>query len=171
MKHYPPPSSRPRTPPRQIPPFHAVPVRIRTDGWTPLRQAEFVGMLAQTRSVAAAARFVGMGREGAYRLRARAERHPGAEGFCAAWDAAVAPLGSASGRALYLAAQQLAAIVRAPSRKATLADLQWRVETGLWHVILRGGRYAGVRKTADNEALLMLLRRAVAFSGRTEEAA
>jgi hypothetical protein len=111
MKHYAPPSSRPRTIPRQIPSFHAVPVRIRADGWTPVRRAEFVGMLAQTRSVAAAARFVGMGRESAYRLRGK----PGSEGFCAAWDAAVAPLGSASGRALYLAAQQVPRVVRTGS--------------------------------------------------------
>ena len=164
MKHYPAPFSRPRAIQRQIPPFHAVPVRIRADGWTPLRQAEFVGMLAQTRSVAAAARFVGMGRESAYRLRGR----PGSEGFCAAWDAAVAPLGSAGGRARYLAAQELGRAVRAPSRKSTLVDLQWRVETGLWHVILRGGRYAGVRQLADNDALLMLLRRTDAFSMRAE---
>lgn len=167
MKHYPAPSSRPRTIPRQIPLFHAVPVRIRADGWTPVRQAEFIGVLAQTRSVAAAARFVGMGRESAYRLRGR----PGSEGFCAAWDAAVAPLGSAGGRALYLAAQQVARVARSPSRKATLADLEWRVETGLWHVILRGGRYAGVRQLADNDALLMLLRRADAFSMRAERVA
>ena len=155
MKHYSPQSSRPRTPPRQIPPFHAVPVRIRADGWTPVRQAEFIGMLAQTRSVAAAARFVGMGRESAYRLRGK----PGSEGFCAVWDAAVTSLGSGSGRALYRAALQVAQLVRRPSRKSTLAELHWRVDTGLWRVVMRHGRFVGARQGADNEALLMLTRR------------
>ena len=162
MKHYAPTSSHPRTPPRRIPPFHAVPVRIRADGWTPVRQAEFIGMLAQTRSVAEAARFVGMGRESAYRLRGK----PGSEGFCAAWDAAVASLGSGSGRALYQAALQVAQLARRPSRKSTLAELQWRVETGLWRVVMRHGRFVGARQGADNDALLMLLRRADAFAAR-----
>src|SRR5438067_13665643 len=74
------PTSRPH-----LPAFHPVPTRARADGWTPLRQAEFVGMLAQTGSVAAAAAFVGMSRESAYRLR----RREGAAEFAAAWDLAL----------------------------------------------------------------------------------
>lgn len=166
MKHYAPPSSRSHTIPRQIPPFHAVPVRIRADGWTPVRQAEFIGMLAQTRSVSAAARFVGMGRESAYRLRSK----PGSDGFCAAWDAAIASLASARGRALYGLALQVADLARRPSRKTTLAELTWRVETGLWRVLMRRGRFVGARQGSDNDALLMLLRRADAFTMRYEEA-
>ena len=45
------------------------------------------------------------------------------------------------------------------TRKSTLAELEWRVETGLWQVLMQGGRYIGVRKKLDNSALLMLTRR------------
>lgn len=87
MKTWPPPSVRPYQPRtrRCIPAFHPVPVASRQDGWTHARQAAFIGYLAETRSVLAAARRVGMGRENAYRLRKR----PGAAGFAAAWDAAL----------------------------------------------------------------------------------
>ncbi|MGB3740094.1 MAG: hypothetical protein WA948_12180, partial [Pontixanthobacter sp.] len=74
-----------KAPPR-IPQFHAVRVRIREDGWTPQRQAKFIGYLAQTGSVTDAARLVGMARETAYRLRTR----EWSESFCSAWDAAMA---------------------------------------------------------------------------------
>src|SRR5687768_5243887 len=74
-----------RPPPPRMPAFHPVPVRTRTDGWTPLRQAEFIGMLAETGSVSAAAAFAGMARETAYRLR----RRPEAAEFAQAWDAAL----------------------------------------------------------------------------------
>lgn len=67
----------------RVPAFAAVPVRARKDGWTPVRQADFLGALAETGSVAQAARRVGLSRETAYRLR----RKPGAGGFAAAWDA------------------------------------------------------------------------------------
>jgi len=60
-----------------------------------VRQAEFIGHLAATRSVAAAARGVSMARETAYRLRAR----PGAQGFAAAWDVALGSVRSEAGRA------------------------------------------------------------------------
>jgi hypothetical protein len=78
MKSYPANIARPRA----IPLFHAVPVRDRHDGWTPRRQAAFIGHLAETRSVSEAARRVEMARESAYQLR----RRPGAGSFCAAWD-------------------------------------------------------------------------------------
>nr|WP_310524034.1 hypothetical protein [Polymorphobacter sp.] len=54
-------------------------------GWTPDRQRRFIAALAATGSVAIAAQHVEMTREGAYLLRAA----PGAQGFAAAWDAAV----------------------------------------------------------------------------------
>ncbi|WFL77633.1 hypothetical protein P7228_00795 [Altererythrobacter arenosus] len=130
-------------------------MRIRADGWTPLRQAEFIGHLAETRSVGAAARAVGMARESAYRLRER----PGAEGFCAAWDVAMARLGTKAGEQRWLAAQWAARVALRPHRKVTLAELHWRVDTGIWQVILRGGRYAGVRRKPDNSAVLALLGR------------
>lgn len=131
---------RPRRSALRIPLFHAVPTRARADGWTPVRQAEFIGHLAETRDVSRAARAVGMARETAYRLRAR----PCAESFCAAWDAAL-------GKAVQPD--------QTPARKVTLAELNWRIETGLFRVLLRGGRYAGVVRKADDSALLALLAR------------
>lgn len=68
------------------PAFTPVPVRARRDGWTPDRQRAFIGALAESRNVAAAARAVGKSWQTAYRLRARAD----AAGFAAAWDAALA---------------------------------------------------------------------------------
>jgi hypothetical protein len=124
--------------PIRIPPFTPVPVRKRCDGWTPLKQAEFVGMLAQTGSVLAAAEFVGMARETAYRLRHK----PGAEEFAAAWDAALVVAG-----------------VRRPavgegSRKVTRKE-PWRaIVDGRWRVVMRRGKYCGAVREADNSALL-----------------
>ncbi|VWX57901.1 hypothetical protein [Sphingorhabdus sp. 109] len=58
----------------------------RKDGWTPEKQRAFIGALADCGVVAEAARSVGMSDRAAYTLR----RAPGAEGFAAAWDAALA---------------------------------------------------------------------------------
>ncbi|QWC55965.1 hypothetical protein F7D01_01615 [Erythrobacter sp. 3-20A1M] len=146
---------RDRSPAIAIPPFHAVPVRLRADGWTPLRQAEFIGHLAETRSVAQAARCVSMARESAYRLRTRA----GSEGFVAAWDAALARTGTRRGQEQLLAALDAARAALRPSPKVTLRQLEWRVDTGVWKVILHAGRYAGVRRKPDNSALFALLAR------------
>ena len=68
-----------------MPAFYPVPVRTRRDGWTVERQADFLGLLAETGSVIGACEAVGMSRKSAYRLRAL----PGAESFAAAWDAAL----------------------------------------------------------------------------------
>lgn len=68
---------------RRLPTFVPVPLRARTDGWAPWRQAAFLGFLVKTGSVRSAAQRVGMTRETAYRLR----RRSGAESFAAAWDA------------------------------------------------------------------------------------
>ncbi len=67
--------------------YHWVPVlrKPRADGWSPQRQRDFIAALADTGSVAAATRAVGMSEQSCYRLR----RSPGAENFAAAWDAAV----------------------------------------------------------------------------------
>lgn len=62
------------------------PLRPRRDGWTAARQQEFLEMLADSGSVAQAARRVGLSRQAAYRLR----RHPEAEDFRRAWDLALA---------------------------------------------------------------------------------
>jgi len=68
----------------------------RKDGWTPERQRAFIGALADTGVVITAARSVGMSDSSAYTLR----RSPGAEGFAAAWEAA---LGASSGRLIDIA--------------------------------------------------------------------
>ena len=68
-----------------VPAFYPVPTRTRRDGWPVERQADFLGMLAETGSVMGACEAVGMSRKSAYRLRAL----PGAESFAAAWDAAL----------------------------------------------------------------------------------
>lgn len=130
MKTYPLPR-----PPVRVPAFHPVPVRSRHDGWTPLRQAEFLGHLAVTCSVSAAAQAVGMAREGAYQLRAR----PGAESFAAAWDAALG--------------------IHGPKPKVTLPGLATRLEQGKWRPVLRRGQFLGVVQKHDNSALLALLAR------------
>lgn len=141
MKHWPAPAppSAPR-PRRRMPAFHPVPVSPRADGWTPARQAEFIGYLAETRSVIAACRRVGMGRESAYRLR----RRPGAAGFAAAWDAA---LGRAHTR------------VDLASAKATGLSAADRYHGGLVQVLMHAGRYAGTLRKTDDSALLQHLAR------------
>jgi hypothetical protein len=62
-----------------VPAFYPVPTRTRRDGWTVARQADFLGLLAETGSVIGACEAVGMSRKSAYRLRAL----PGAESFAA----------------------------------------------------------------------------------------
>lgn len=136
--HHPPPP-----PPRQkrIPPFHAVPGKARADGWTPLKQAEFIGHLAETRCVSSAALRVGMARETAYRLR----RRKWSDSFCAAWDAAMGNrMRPAKGGKSHTATPA----------KVTVAELEWRVASGIWSVIMKYRLYAGVRRKADNSALL-----------------
>ena len=66
---------------------HTPPRKIRSDGWTTERQLRFLDALASTRSVAKAAAFAGMGREGAHRLRNRCENSL----FALLWDRALAP--------------------------------------------------------------------------------
>jgi hypothetical protein len=130
-----PDSTRPARP--RLPAFHPVPVRTRADGWVPWRQAEFIGVLAETGSVAAAAAFVGMARETAYRLR----RKPGAEEFAQAWDVAL----------------ELAGIrkPRTPRpRKVTHAPTWRMIVDGQWQPVLRHGKYAGSVRKADNSTLL-----------------
>ncbi|MBO9580512.1 MAG: hypothetical protein J7498_06440 [Sphingobium sp.] len=62
-----------------------VPVRSRSDGWTPRRQRLFIETLAETACVAAAARAAGKTPQSAWRLR----RRPDAQAFSAAWEAAL----------------------------------------------------------------------------------
>lgn len=72
--------------PGQIPDFTPVPRGTnRHDGWTEDRQRRFIEALSVTGSVKAAAHRVNMTPEGAYLLR----RHPEAESFRKAWEAAL----------------------------------------------------------------------------------
>jgi hypothetical protein len=119
----------------QVPAFTPVPLRYRADGWTPVRQAVFLGALAETCCVAAAAPAVGMTSEGACRLRDR----PGAESFAAAWD-----------KVLEMPRE---------SRMSTHDMLWHRVEYGKIRPIKRRGRCIAVRVTHDNDALLQLYRK------------
>jgi len=80
-------TTRPRKRRGMLPAFAPVPRKYnRHDGWTPERQRGFIEALADTGSVKAAAHAVNMTPEGAYLLR----RHPEAEGFRKAWEAALA---------------------------------------------------------------------------------
>jgi hypothetical protein len=98
-------------------------------------------MLAETGSVSAAAEFVGMARETAYRLR----RKPGAEEFAQAWDVALEIAG-----------------VRRPGeeprtrvpRKVTHAPTWRMICDGKWRPVLQRGKYAGSVHKHDNSALL-----------------
>src|SRR6187399_3298878 len=117
----------------RVPPFYPVPTRARRDGWTVQRQADFLGMLAETGSVMGACEAVGMSRKSAYALRAR----PGAESFAAAWDAALG----------------------APVRKVTPPDLDFLAYHGLIRLVLFRGRYRGSWSRPDDSALLRLMRR------------
>jgi hypothetical protein len=81
----------PQRPPPPPPP-QATPARqpaerphvARGDRWTRWKMAEFLRRLAATHSVSAAAQAVGMGRQSAYKLRARLKGQP----FDVAWEAA-----------------------------------------------------------------------------------
>ncbi len=123
---------------RRIPAFHPVPVSPRHDGWTPERQAAFIGYLAQTRCVTTAAAMVGKDKTSAYRLRKRA----GAAGFAAAWDVALG-----RGRSS----------VATSSAKSTGLDAGYRLATGLAQVVMYRGKYRATRWKADNSALLQLV--------------
>jgi hypothetical protein len=65
--------------------FEPVPVRARHDGWTAERQIAFIEKLADTNSITAAAKHVGMSRESVRKLR----RRPCGRAFRDACDAAL----------------------------------------------------------------------------------
>lgn len=125
---------------RSTPFFHPVPMRSRVDGWTPDRQAAFIGYLAETGSVCEAAKRIGMARETAYRLRQHAWGH----GFAAAWDAALGKLPTAQ---------------KPPLRKVTNEQLFYRLETGFYRPVLYRGRFKTIARKPDNSALLALVGR------------
>lgn len=130
-------STSPRSPRRRfrgrLPAFYPVPVRHRDDGWTARRQGHFLGYLAETGSVAEAARRVGMSRKGAYQLRARRE----AESFAAAWDVALGK----------------------PLRKVTVHDLHFLALKGYYRPVMRAGRFVRLVQKPSVTALLRYLDR------------
>lgn len=125
----------------RIPYFHPVPLRKRKGGWTARNQAFFIGYLAQTRNVAAAARLVGMSRETAYRLRAR----PGAEEFAAVWAAIMA--------GETLTAPDLADVTRT-ARRVTPWLMGEHAIVGKIRPTMRRGKVTGMTVKADISALL-----------------
>lgn len=135
----------------RVPPFLPVPVRARADGWTAERQGRFVGLLAETGCVAAAARGVGMSRIAAYQLRARA----GAESFVRAWDAVLA-VRAASREGLPLPRK----------RNFTPAELHEAAIEGPVVVMMRRGRFARAWRRPCNTALIRHLERLDALAGR-----
>ena len=70
---------------KPLAPFDPVPVRPRHDGWTAERQIAFVEKLADTNSITAACKHVGMSRESVRKLR----RRPGGRAFRDACEAAL----------------------------------------------------------------------------------
>jgi hypothetical protein len=69
-----------------LPEFTPVPrERMRRGGWSAERQRKFIELLAETGSVRAACRRMGVGEHHIYKLR----RHPEAESFRRAWEAAL----------------------------------------------------------------------------------
>lgn len=123
---------------RRLPTFVPVPGRRRTDGWTPWRQAAFLGFLAETGSVRAAALRVGMTRETAYRLR----RREGAESFAAAWDTIV---------------RKLRGETDLPKRKVTHFELVERAYHGSLRPILYRKAFKAVAQAADPKAFRRLI--------------
>jgi hypothetical protein len=117
----------------RLPAFLPVPVHGRHNGWTPQRQGDFIGFLAETGSVSKAARIVGMSRQSVYELRGR----PGGEGFAAAWDAALG----------------------LPFRKVTETCLSRRAFENTIRPLMRAGRYRGSAHKPSSSALLRLLDR------------
>ena len=65
--------------------YTPVPLRTRSDGWTAVRQREFLTVLAETGSISTACVQAGVSSRSAYRLRT----HPHAAAFADGWDQAL----------------------------------------------------------------------------------
>lgn len=111
--------------------FAPAPHAGRHDGWTPDRQRGFVEALARIAVVAAAAKAVSKSAKSAYALRKR----PGAEGFAAAWD-----------RALAIGRDEVGALA---------ID---RAIHGVAEPVFYGGRQIGVRRVYDHRLVSAAIR-------------
>lgn len=116
--------------------FTPVPLRARRDGWTVKKQQFFILGLARGFTVGKAAAILGMSRKTAYELR----RMPGAGGFAAAWDAALAR-------------------ARARKQAAKAPSLSDRAMHGEWHPRLLHGRLIGWEHRPANARLIGRLKR------------
>lgn len=116
--------------------FTPVPVRARRDGWTVKKQQFFILGLARGFTIGKAAAILGMSRKTAYELR----RMPGADGFSAAWDAALAR-------------------ARARKQAARPPSLSERALHGEWHPRLRHGRLIGWEHRPANDRQIGRLKR------------
>jgi hypothetical protein len=115
-----------------LPAFTPVPRHYnRFDGWTPERQRGFIEALADTGSVKRAAHAVNMTPEGAYYLR----RHPEAQEFRKAWEAALA-----------LGVQQL--------EDVAMERALHGIEVPVYHF----GAVVGSRRVYNDRLLMFLLR-------------
>lgn len=114
-----------------LPEFAPVPRRKRLGGWTVERQRAFIEALADTGSVTDAAKRVNMTTEGAYYLR----RAAGAEGFRAAWEAAIEH-----------GVEQLADLAIDRARNGVAVPVYWR------------DRQIGEKRWYDNRLLMFVLK-------------
>jgi hypothetical protein len=115
--------------------FEPVPLRSRRDGWTPERQRAFIDLIRSGLKPGRAAARLGLRRQGAYELRARA----GGESFAAAWDAAADAacnrrIATRSGQGLYA-----------------------RAVEGIARPVRYRRRVVGVERRCDNAALIRLI--------------
>jgi hypothetical protein len=116
----------------QLADFSPVPRQCkRHDGWTPDRQKRFITALADLGSVKAAAHAVNMSPDGAYMLR----RHPEADEFRQAWEAALA-----------LGVQRL--------EDVAMERALFGVEVPVFHF----GAVVGTRRVYNDRLLMFLLR-------------
>ena len=139
---------------RRRPPFFCpVPLRRRKDGWTIERQCAFLACLYLTGSVSAAAKAAGMSRMSAYRLRRRRD----AASFARAWDAVLTPPGEGRIES------------EVDWRKVTSEELFRRIDVGLVAPLIHRGEVRGIRRKADDSALLRLLKRLDTTNARPSE--
>ncbi|WP_298466925.1 hypothetical protein [uncultured Erythrobacter sp.] len=124
-------TTRSLVPASEIPDFTPVPIKPRSDGWTPERQQEFIEALADTGSVEAACKHVNMSTVGAYRIR----RLPEGKSFRDAWDAA-----------LDLGVQRLEDVAMD------------RALNGVDEPVYSYGELVGVRKKVNDRLLMFMLR-------------
>lgn len=106
--------------------------RDRVDGWTPQRQRDFIGMLADTGCVSVAAESVGMSESGAYKLR----RSVRGQTFAYAWEIAI----------------------RQASRRLVDVAFERAVQGVEEPVFDRDGQCRNVRRKYNDRLLMFLLR-------------